>query len=192
MGLKKLKEDGKFTYNDYIQWKDSEDWEIIGGVAYNMAPSPGTTHQGLSSVIHGELYQYLKNKPCRVFFELDVVLSEGDVVKPDIIVVCDKTKIKDKHISGAPDLIVEILSPSTAKKDKNDKYALYKSSGVKEYWIVDPHNQVIDVHNFTQNTFKMYFNEDDITDNYLEPSIFGGDYKLDVNEIFKGDSEKNT
>ncbi len=185
MGLKKYKIDGKFTYNDYINWKDSEDWELIDGVAYNMAPSPGTIHQGLSGDIFASIHQYLKNKPCRVFFELDVVLSDDDVVKPDVIVVCDKTKIKDKSIQGAPDLIVEVLSPSTAKKDKNDKYELYKSSGVKEYWIVDPYNQMIDVHNFTEGLCSIYYNEEDKEDNFLIPSIFNGDYKLNVNELFK-------
>ena len=101
------------------------------------------------------------------------------------MVVCDKNKITDRNIKGAPDLIIEILSPSTAKKDKLDKYNLYKKSGVREYWIVDQYNLLIDVHNFEKGEVNSYFYDENMEENFVEVGIFGTELKLDVNYIFK-------
>ena len=188
VAVRKLKD--KYSYSDYEKWDDSENWEIIGGDAYNMAPSPNTEHQKIGGKILGKLFQYLEDKECELFYELDVVLSEEDVVKPDIIVVCDKNKIKRRNIEGAPDLVVEILSPSTAKNDRTLKYELYKKSGVREYWIVDPYNLEIDVHSFEKDEMNYYFyenfeeNSEEEQKNLLEIGIFNGEFKLDVNYVF--------
>ena len=129
----------KYTYADYMTWPDEERWEIIGGEAYNMTPAPGIRHQNVAGTLFAFLKQHLKGKPCRPFVApTDVVLSEHDVVQPDVIVVCDERKITEANIRGAPDLIVEVLSPATALKDKREKRALYEKSGVREYVIVDP------------------------------------------------------
>ncbi len=134
-----LKPEKKYSYKDYLQWPNEERWELIGGVAYNMTPAPSTRHQrivGNFSYIFGN---QLTNKPCILFIApTDVVLSEYDVVQPDILVVCDKEKITEPNIQGAPDLVVEILSPATALKDKREKKELYEKHGVREYIIVDP------------------------------------------------------
>lgn len=189
--VKKIKKEEKYTYENYKNWKDSEDWEIIGGKAYSMAPSPNRKHQEIASKIHGKIFEYLEDKKCKIYYELDVLLSEKDIVRPDILVVCDINKLTDKNVNGAPDLIVEILSPSTAKRDRILKYELYKKNEVKEYWIVDPYNLSIDVHNFKDEKVSHYFYEDEVEEdeekkeNILEVGIFNGELKLDINYLFE-------
>ncbi len=179
----KIKTEEKYSYEDYKTWQDSEEWEIIGGKAYNMAPSPTRKHQKIGSKIHLEIGQFLKGKSCEVFYELDVVLSEEDIVKPDILVVCDKSKLTEKNVQGAPDMVVEILSPSTAKKDRGEKFELYKKYGVKEYWIVDPYNLTIEQYDFANDKKQVYAYDENMTENIIEAAIFCGELKLDVNYL---------
>ncbi|ODS34638.1 MAG: hypothetical protein SCARUB_00218 [Candidatus Scalindua rubra] len=129
----------KYTYNDYIKWSDEERWEIINGVPYNMTPAPSIKHQNAVGTFYSNLKQKLQGKPCKPFIApADVILSEFDVVQPDVFVVCDEKKITDSNIQGTPDLIVEVLSPSIALKDKREKKVLYEKYGVMEYIIIDP------------------------------------------------------
>jgi len=139
------KTEEQFTYQDYITWPDDERWELIDGIAYNMSPAPTLGHQ----VIVGNFYRILGNnlmgKPCKPFMApTDVVLSEHDVVQPDILVVCDEDKRTKANIQGAPDLIIEVLSPSTALKDKREKKSLYEKYGVKEYITIDPIDKYVE------------------------------------------------
>jgi Uma2 family endonuclease len=128
-----------YTWNDYQSWPDGERWEIIGGVAYNMSPAPSTRHQVVAGNLFGRLLAALSGKPCRPFIApIDVKLSDFDVVQPDILVVCDPGKITPSHIEGAPDLVIEVLSPTTALKDLREKKALYQRSGVGEYLVIHP------------------------------------------------------
>jgi len=132
----------RYTYRDYCAWPEEERWEIIDGVAYDMSPAPDLNHQAVSFRLSGFFLNALRGKPCVGFAApTDVVLSDRDVVQPDLLVVCDKTKLKDKHVQGAPDLIVEILSPATAKIDRREKHHLYEKFGVKEYVLIDPNAQ---------------------------------------------------
>ncbi len=127
-----------FTWNDYRSWSDDERWEIIGGEGYSMSPAPSTRHQRIGGELYSQLSSFLKGKKCLPFISpVDVKLSEEDVVQPDLIVVCDPSKIKRTHIEGAPDLAVEITSTRDSR-DRVLKTALYAASGVKEYWIVTP------------------------------------------------------
>lgn len=129
----------RYTVADYLTWPDDERWELIDGVAYSMAPAPTVKHQGIAGRFYSRLEQRLSGKTCRPFIApVDVVLSESNVVQPDVFVVCDPAKITDKNIQGAPDLVVEVLSPATATRDLREKKALYMSAGVREYLIVDP------------------------------------------------------
>ena len=147
MGLPVRKSEQHYTYRDYRQWPEDERWELIDGVAYSMA-SPSTAHQHISMELAWRLRTFLDGKPCRVlaapldiFFPRIREQDEDDVdtvVQPDIIVVCDSGKQRERGIWGAPDLAVEILSPSTSRKDLNEKYRLYERSGVREYWVIDP------------------------------------------------------
>ncbi len=140
MAITAKKMDKKYTYEDYKKWPDDERWEIIDGVAYNMSPAPKVKHQRISWNI-GEIFVKAKGKlkGCTPFSApTDVVLDEFNVVQPDIFIVCDENKITEDNIKGAPDLIVEIVSPSTAYKDTKIKKDLYERFGVKEYIIVFP------------------------------------------------------
>lgn len=135
----------KFTYNDYLTWPDDERWELIDGQAYNMTPAPSFTHQKVVFNFASHLKDSLKDKPCVTgIAPTDVVLSEHDVVQPDVFVVCDEKKITEANIRGAPDVVAEVLSPATALKDKREKKALYERYGVKEYIIVDPTEQYVE------------------------------------------------
>ncbi len=134
-----------YTYEDLQNFEDEKRYELINGELYLMS-SPTTLHQKIVGEIYVQLHNYLKGKKCQAFVSpLDVCLSgvknpkkEYNVVQPDILVVCDENKItKNMGIQGAPDLIIEVLSPTSKKHDTFVKYNLYQYYGVKEYWIVD-------------------------------------------------------
>ncbi|HRF13204.1 MAG TPA: Uma2 family endonuclease [Candidatus Accumulibacter phosphatis] len=142
----------RFTYADYRQWPDDERWELIDGVAYAMAPAPTISHQTLAGQLFRQIDQALDGTPCRTLIApVDVLLpgaNEVDeqvttVVQPDILVVCDPAKVTENHIRGAPDWIIEVLSPATARHDHLTKRALYERAGVREYWLVHPVDRVI-------------------------------------------------
>ena len=139
--------DDSFTYADYLSWDDGERYEIIDGVVYAMA-SPIAVHQRISMELAGAIWEFLKDKPrrsCEVFHApFDVRLfpedddSDDTVVQPDLLVVCDQSKLADgKACKGAPDLIIEILSPSSVIMDRKVKAEKYLEAGVREYWIVN-------------------------------------------------------
>ncbi len=142
----------KFTYKDYLSWPEGERWELINGEAYDMSPAPTRRHQSISMYFSGVFSSYLKGKDCNVFaVPFDVRFPGGfkadedvdTVVQPDISVFCDEKKLDDRGGNGAPDLVVEILSPSTAAKDLKEKFLLYERAGVKEYWVADPANKTL-------------------------------------------------
>lgn len=133
------KQNNKYTFQDYLTWPDEERWEIIDGDAFNMTPAPGSKHQLIAGSFYRILGNQLVGKSCTAFIApTDVVLSDYNVVQPDVFVVCDKKKITDANIQGAPDLVIEVLSPSTSLKDKREKKTLYEKFGVKEYIIIAP------------------------------------------------------
>ena len=147
MGNPELAPQERFTYRNYRTWPDDERWELIGGHAWAMSPAPLRSHQKLSVWLSRQIGNFLEGKPCEVYAApFDVLFPEGDeadddietVVQPDIVVICDKSKLTREGARGAPDLVVEILSPSTSKKDQREKFELYQRHGVREYWVVDP------------------------------------------------------
>jgi Uma2 family endonuclease len=186
------KSDKKYTYKDYLTWSDDERWEIIDGVAYNMSPAPNTNHQRISMNFSGVLYNYLKGKNCQTFaapfdgrFTNEVEDIEGKidiVVQPDLAVICDKKKIDEAGCKGAPDLIIEILSPSTSYKDEGSKLKLYEKHGVKEYWVVNPDGHYVMVYTHDGKEFAKpdYYKKDEI----LESRLFT-DMKVDLKEVFE-------
>lgn len=149
-----------YTFADSLTWKENEHIEIIYGEAFLMA-SPSSTHQEISMEISRQLANYLEGKQCRVYpapFDVRLFEKDGDlpqdvdtVVEPDISVVCDKNKIDNRGCKGAPDLIVEILSPSSLRNDRLVKLRLYQKAGVREYWIADPENKTIQVFLMDEN-----------------------------------------
>jgi Uma2 family endonuclease len=137
--------DVRFTYADYAKWDDEQRWEIIDGVAYNMTPAPRTKHQIILGNLVGEFFGYFKGKKCLpMMAPTDVVFDDHNVVQPDMLVLCDRSKVTEANIQGAPDLIVEILSPSTGLKDRREKKKLYERFGVREYILFDPSNEVVE------------------------------------------------
>jgi Uma2 family endonuclease len=136
--------DTLYTYEDYLYWDVSERYEIIDGVAYAMA-SPTATHQRILRELFVLIYDFLKDKPCEVFAApFDVRLfpeednSDTTVVQPDILVICDPSKLSDgKACKGAPNLVIEILSASSVIMDRKVKAEKYRNAGVPEYWIVN-------------------------------------------------------
>ena len=140
----------KYTYEDYLACDDDTRFELIDGVMYLMA-TPTRVHQQILGELYARLYNFLRGKPCKVYFApFSVRLSVGEgrdtVLEPDLVVVCDKEKLDDRGCVGAPDMVVEILSPSTSKKDRTLKFNKYRQAGVRELWIVDPGDKTVTVY----------------------------------------------
>ncbi|MGE5550598.1 MAG: type II toxin-antitoxin system prevent-host-death family antitoxin [Bacteroidota bacterium] len=144
-----------FTYGDYLSWPDDERWELIDGVPYNMSPGPNRAHQEVSGELFKQIAVYLTGKTCKVYAApFDVRLPKGDeedeqietAVQPDLVVVCDLRKLDERGCKGAPDWVVEIISPHTAAKDMKIKRDLYERVGVREYWLVDPGNKTVQIY----------------------------------------------
>jgi len=140
-----------FTYADYCTWNDGERWELIDGEAFAMSPAPAWSHQEVSGNLFLQFASFLKGKQCKVFsapFDVRLNASGRDdiVVQPDIVVICDRTKLLGTGCIGAPDMVVEIVSPGTARRDRTEKLILYQRSGVREYWIVDPDTKTMQAH----------------------------------------------
>ena len=178
----------RYTYADYCTWDDGERWELIDGAAYAMAPAPSELHQDALLELAGQLRDFLKGKPCKVFIapfdvRLNADTQDNTVVQPDILVVCDELKRKGgKGVVGAPDFIAEILSPSTSRHDRVTKFNLYQRSGVREYWIVDPDEKTVFVHILHDDKYftHAYDDSDSIPVNVLEGCT------IDLTEVFSG------
>jgi len=150
MQLADLDLDKVYSYADYLKWKFDERVELIKGHIFRLFPAPVPMHQDLTFQIHYNIYNYLKDKTCKVYSApFDVRFprkSKEDkdiitVLQPDICVICDPSKIDNRGCLGAPDIVVEILSPGNNTKEMRNKYEIYEESEVKEYWIVSPENE---------------------------------------------------
>lgn len=158
------KDKQSITYADYLEQENRVLCEVFAGQLFYISTAPTPEHQHIIAGLSAEFVTYLREKACQSYFApIDVWLFdlEGtspkkvkNWVQPDLLVVCDKSKIGDKRIYGAPDLIVEVMSPSTARQDKGLKFKLYEKAGVREYWIVDPLNQLIEVYVLEEETFR--------------------------------------
>lgn len=144
-----------YSYADYFRWQFADRLELIRGKVFRMSPAPSSTHQRLCGLIYVKLYEYLSDKTCEAFISpFDVRLpaaSASDeaiftVVQPDICVVCDPGKIDERGCLGAPDVVIEILSPGNNSKELINKYKIYEEAGIKEYWIVNPEKKIIIVY----------------------------------------------
>lgn len=147
-------EKSRYSFADFLAWEEHERAEIIGGEIYLMG-TPSSRHQEISFEIGRQLGNYLEGKRCRVYpapYGVRLFEQDGDdpedvdtVVEPDISVICDRDKIDKTGCKGAPDMVVEILSPSTQRHDRLVKLGLYQRAGVREYWIVSPEEQTVQV-----------------------------------------------
>jgi Uma2 family endonuclease len=184
----------RYSFADYLTWMDDKRRELFEGFIKIMSPAPGKFHQSISGDIFYNFKKYLYLKPCQVFHApFDVRLPKNGekddkdiytVVQPDICVICDKSKLDEKGCLGAPDLIVEIISPSTADRDVKDKYELYENSGVKEYWIVFPYEKVVSVH--VLNKLGKYEQKGMYAPGRtIDVGIFEGQMQLNIDDIFR-------
>ncbi len=146
---------GLYTYADYARWTTEERLELIKGKIFPMSPAPSAPHQVIATNISGLLWSFLRGHSCQVFNSpFDVRLPRKSlrdediltVVQPDVCVVCDPRKIDHRGCLGAPDLVVEILSPANSKKELKNKYEVYEESGVREYWIVYPAQRAVHIY----------------------------------------------
>lgn len=172
----------RFTYADYLKWPEDERWELIEGRPYAMTPAPLADHQLISVALTGIFYNYFYGKTCKLYHApFDVRLPEHNekdedietVVQPDLVVVCDLGKLDKTGLRGAPDLVIEILSESTAARDLGEKLHLYEKHGVRCYIIADPWSRTLTVRYIGENG------------KYARPQIFAGDDRMPI-EIFDG------
>lgn len=196
MATHSIKDDRIYTYADYLSWPENERWEIIGGTAYAMAP-PSADHQRIVRNLTVAFALQLKGKSCEVFMAPFGVTFANQlqadknttVVEPDISVICDQSKITSRGCHGSPDLIVEVLSRSTASHDVIKKRRLYEQNSVLEYWIADPSNQIITRYCLNREQGKYeeadYFGRDDT----IRPVIFA-ELAINLAEIFPDSDEQ--
>lgn len=180
------------TYADYLTWPENERWEIIDGVPY-MQSAPKWEHQSISGELYRQISNYLIDKPCKVFAApFDVCLAEGheddneilNIIQPDIVVVCDETKLRKTGYFGVPTLIIEISSPSTARHDRVVKFNRYEKANVKEYWIVEPDGRYINV--FTLQENKRYGRPEAYTEEDKVKLTVFSDFTVDLRPVFEG------
>ena len=172
----------KLTYADYLKFDFDYMVELIKGQLHKMTPAPNSYHQQISAQLTYEFVNYFRTNPCSFFHApFDVILPIANeqkqtattVVQPDLCVICDQNKIEETGCFGPPDLIIEILSTSTQKKDLNDKYSIYEQTGVNEYWTIYPQEKMLHIHQLKEGHYlrPTIFNENDIVYPFLFPEL---------------------
>ncbi|WEK20600.1 MAG: Uma2 family endonuclease [Candidatus Pedobacter colombiensis] len=180
-----------YSYANYLRWQFEERLELIKGKVFEMA-APAPFHQLVSGRISGELHSFLKRNPCRIYpAPFDVRFPDASkrnkdvytVLQPDISIVCDVTKIDRRGCVWAPDIVVEILSPSNNKKDLENKFAIYEEYGVREYWIVFPEERYL--LKYVRNADGIFIADKpyDGTADFVSDLLPG--FRLDINEVFE-------
>ncbi len=184
---------GSYTYADYLTWDIDHMVELIKGKVFRQAAAaPRRIHQEVSGRLFFKLYLHLEKKKCKVFsapFDVRLPVKSKKhkdirtVVQPDICVVCDLEKLDELGCVGAPDLIMEILSPSNNKRELQNKYEVYEESGVQEYWILHPYEKTLLVYTLTN---AKYIPSKLFTLGDLVPSQSIEGFVLDLDDLFKG------
>ncbi|WP_252504795.1 Uma2 family endonuclease [Sporosarcina sp. Marseille-Q4943] len=175
----------RYTIADICGWDGR--WELIDGIPYNMTPAPSTAHQQIVGELFFALRSHFGKSGCSVFIApFDVQLEESDqhtIVQPDLSVFCKEQTIHSNRAIGVADLLVEVLSPSTALKDRNEKFILYERSGVKEYWLVDPLNHTIELYGLSDGRYsrRKVFGVDDTLNSFVFPEL-----SIDMKNILRG------
>jgi len=149
--MEALKQNEYYTYSDYLNWETEQRYELIDGVPYLMSPAPSWIHQKIRKELIRQFANFLLGKTCDVFaapFDVRLNADKNDdtVVQPDLVIVCDKSKLVKTGYMGVPKMVIEILSPSTVRHDRLLKFNKYLEAGVSEYWIVDPESKTVSVH----------------------------------------------
>jgi len=179
----------RYTFADVLTWGENEHIEIIDGGAVMMAP-PLRVHQSVLSALFLQIGNYLQGKSCKVYpapFAVRPFEKDGDapedvdtMLEPDITVVCDPDKLDKYGCKGAPDMVIEILSPSTRRHDLTVKYRLYQRAGVREYWIVDPDGKIVQVFRLEDG----FYGAADVYTSGSVPVGIWEDFSIDLSQVF--------
>lgn len=193
--INELDLEGIYSYADYLTWRFEQSVELIKGKIFPMSPAPSSKHQKISGRLYVKTFMAFQRNSCDIFSApFDVRLLDKKksskanqevytVVQPDICVICDKAKLDEKGCIGAPDLVIEILSPGNSKKEMKIKYALYEETGIQEYWIVFPSEHVLQQYVLNEQgkyVLNNSFTEDEVFNAYIFP-----DLQIDLAEIFE-------
>ena len=182
-----------YSYADYLTWQFQERLELLRGKIALMSPAPRRNHQVIAGNFHGLIWSYLRKKSCQVFVApFDVRLPKTSiedqqiytVVQPDVCVVCDPAKLDDRGCVGAPDLVIEVLSPGNSRKEMRDKYALYEEAGVKEYWLANPHDKTVFI--YIRNEAGSFIGKQPLTEQEMLTTDILPGLKLSLMEVFEG------
>lgn len=190
MGLPAEKE--HCTFADFLEWDKSERYEIIDGEPYMMT-TPLRVHQDVVGELFSQIKEQLKDKPCKVYvapFGVRLFETENDdprdvdtVVEPDLSVICDPSKLDDYGCKGAPDVVIEILSPSNSRHDRFVKYNLYQRAKVREYWIVDPTAKTVEAYRLDENGYLKLSDMYNAADTAKITAL--NDLPVDLNTVFQ-------
>ena len=191
--ISQLDLDGTYSYADYIKWRFDERIELIRGKIARMSPAPNVRHQRISGDLYVALYNQLRNQPCQLFsapFDVrlfnrrkSIKASEEiyTVVQPDICLVCDQSKLDKQGCNGAPELVIEILSPGNSQREMNEKFELYEEAGVAEYWLVEPAEKAVFV--YILNEQERYIGLKPATYHIVSPSF--PELAIDLAQVFR-------
>lgn len=182
MIMRALKDECIYTIDDIYAFPDGQRAELIDGRIYNMAP-PSTKHQEIIFSLSRKIADYIDKKKgsCKIYLAPFAVFLNADnknYVEPDISVICDKNKLDDKGCNGAPDWIIEVISPSDPQRDYDIKLFKYRSAGVREYWIINPITHVVNVYDFEHGTGTNQY----IFDNNIPVCIYG-DLSINISDL---------
>lgn len=182
----------QYTYADYLKWQFKERLELIRGYIYKMSPAPSRRHQAIVWNLNGIIWSQMKNQPCQAYAApFDVRLPIKDkrsnqeittVLQPDICVICDRSKLDDRGCVGAPDLVIEVLSPGNSEKEMKQKYNVYEESGVREYWVVYPDYEHVLIFSL-DDSGKFVGQHPRINGDILQSFIFPG-LAINLSEVF--------
>jgi len=193
--LSQLDLNGTYSYADYMTWQFEETVELIRGKILLMAPAPNLKHQRISCDLLRPISNFLHKKPCQVFHApFDVSLYDSrkskladreifSVVQPDLCVICDPAKLTVQGCSGAPDWVIEILSPNNSKRDARIKFDLYEENGVTEYWLVYPYEQSVYQFVLNDESQKYQLHGMYAQDGLAVPYLFP-DLQIDLADVF--------
>ena len=186
--ISQLDMNGVYTFRDYMSWQIQERLELLRGKIALMSPAPNVYHQKVVSNFHVLLGHFLFEDPCQTFvapFDVRLPVKNGDrdtVVQPDICVVCDQSKLDEQVCNGAPDLVVEVLSPGNTRKEMREKFDLYEEAGVKEYWLVNPSDPSII--KYVRSEEEIFIGKQPLTDeDVLTTDLFPG-LEIDLSRVF--------
>lgn len=174
-----------YTFKDYLSWQFKERVELFWGYVSRMSPAPNSKHQEISGDLHFFLRSFLHKKTCKVYaapFDVYLPALKGDgqtVIQPDLSVICDVSKIQKQGCVGSPDLVIEILSLGNSRKEMTKKFQIYEQAGIKEYWVVFPYEQMIQVYLLENDKFQLQ----PLSEKFVKSIVFEG-FELDLDDLF--------